>query len=456
MQKVLWFRRDLRTHDSMLLAQEGEVLPIFIFDTDILKDLPKHDRRVSFIFEHVVKLKAELKTMGLDLALFYGTPLEVFTYLKTLGFEDVYASVDYDAYAKERDAKIAEQLSFHTLHDCYLFDPNEVLKKDGSPYLVFTPYYRACKELYTQFYALKYTKAQQSLSNFDYNELWSIQNGIKTPLHVKIESLGFESLHVNILSPEKALETFTCKVDAYDEKRDFLDIDATSHLSVHLRFGTLSIRAVVRYLIALKKQGHTTEPFFRQLIFREFYAYLLFHFPHLAWENYKYTPPILDDAETYERFISAKTGYPLIDAAVTELLTSGLMHNRARMVVGSFFTKHLMLPWQKGEAFFAKHLLDYDASANVLSWQWCAGTGIDPQPYFRIFNPYAQSLKFDKEAHYIKRYLPLLKDIPASLLHNEAYLLSHDISGYPRPIIEHDKARKRFLSSFKKFNTYQK
>ncbi|WP_263832720.1 cryptochrome/photolyase family protein [Sulfurospirillum oryzae] len=448
MKKILWFRRDLRIQDSMLLSIDGEVLPLFIFDTNILNGLEKNDRRVSFIFEQVLKLKSDLKAMGLDLALFYGTPHDVFTYLKTLGFHDVYASVDYDACAKERDAKIAEQLSFHALNDCYLFEPNEVLKKDGSPYLVFTPYYRACQALYTQFYALKYKKGNQSLVNFEYNELWSIKSETKTPLHVKVESLGFEPLHVNILEPQKALEIFTCKLDSYDEKRDFLNVNATSHLSVHLRFGTVSIREVVRFLTAQKAQGHNTEPFFRQLIFREFYAYLLYHFPKLAWENYKYSPPISNDTEVYERFISAQTGYPLIDAAITELLTSGLMHNRARMVVGSFFTKHLMLPWQKGEAFFAKHLLDYDASANILSWQWCAGTGIDPQPYFRIFNPYAQSVKFDKEAHYIKHHLPLLRDIPATYLHKEAYLMTHDIAGYPKPIIGHESARKRFLSAF--------
>ena len=448
MKKLLWFRRDLRIEDSMLLATKGEVLPLFIFDTNLLNVLEANDRRVSFIFERVLKLKADLKAIGLDLALFYGTPLEVFTYLKTLGFEEVYAAVDYDAYAKERDNAISSVLHFHALNDCYLFEPNEVLKKDGSPYLVFTPYYKACKQIYTQFHALKYVKADQSLANYDYDVLWSIQNGIQTPLHVKLESLGFASLHVNILEPQKALEIFTCKIDAYEEKRDFLDADATSHLSVHLRFGTISIREVVRYLVALKKEGHPTEPFFRQLIFREFYAYLLYHFPKLAWENYKYSPPVSNDEEAYARFILAQTGYPLVDAAITELLETGLMHNRARMIVGSFFTKHLMLPWQKGEAFFAKHLLDYDASANVLSWQWCAGTGIDPQPYFRIFNPYAQSLKFDKEALYIKRYLPLLRNVPSASLHNEAYLLHHSIAGYPKPIIAHESARKRFLASF--------
>ncbi|MBP1679884.1 MAG: deoxyribodipyrimidine photolyase [Proteobacteria bacterium] len=449
MKKVLWFRRDLRVHDSMLLATEGEVLPIFIFDTNILNALEKEDKRVSLIFEQVLKLKAALQALGLDLALFYGTPLEVFTYFKTLGFGEVYASVDYDSYARKRDEEIAELLSFHPLNDCYLFEPNEVLKKDGSPYLVFTPYYRACKELYTKFYVLEYKRAEQSLSNFDYSVLYSIHEGVKTTLPlITIETLGFKRTHVELLSAEKTLERFAPKIDKYSEHRDFLDMDATSHLSVHLRFGTISIREVVRFLVHLKAQGHDTEPFFRQLIFREFYAYLLYHFPKLAWENYKYNPPTSNDTEAYERFINAQTGYPLVDAAVMELLTTGVMHNRARMVVGSFFTKHLMLPWQQGEVFFAKYLLDYDASANILSWQWCAGTGIDPQPYFRIFNPYSQSLKFDKEARYIKRFLPQLQDVPSPLLHKEAYLMTQDIKGYPKPILGHESARKRFLSSF--------
>lgn len=448
MKKVLWFRRDLRVHDSMLLATHGEVLPIFIFDTNILNALEKDDKRVSFIFEQVTKLKAELEALGLDLAIFYGTPLEVFTYLVTLGFGEVYASVDYDSYARKRDEEIAELLSFHKLNNCYLFEPMDVLKKDGTPYLVFTPYYRACKELYTKFYVLEYKRGDQSLSNFNYRALWSIHGGAKTALPLALDALGFERVNVALLSPQKTLETFAPKIDNYATDRDFLDKDATSHLSVHMRFGTISIREVVRFLVQLKAQGHETEPFFRQLIFREFYAYLLYHFPKLAWENYKYNPPTSNDAEAYERFINAQTGYPLVDAAVMELLTTGVMHNRARMVVGSFFTKHLMLPWQQGEAFFAKHLLDYDASANILSWQWCAGTGIDPQPYFRIFNPYSQSLKFDKEAKYIKRFLPQLRDVPAALLHKEAYLMTQDIADYPKPIIGHESARKRFLNSF--------
>lgn len=448
MKKVLWFRRDLRVDDSMLLAQDGEVLPVFIFDKNILDTLQKDDKRMDFIFKSVLALKENLQKIGLDLAIFYARPEEVFSHLALLGFHDVYASVDYDAYARQRDARVGDLMHFHPLPDTYLFEPYEIMKKDGSPYLVFTPYYHAAKQIYTKFHVLSYTKGKLFLHPFDYSNIFEVRNGGLLPLHVKIESLGFQSLHVNYPLAHEKLSTFKHKLIHYAKERDFLNLDASSHLSVDLRFGTISIREIVRQLASFKKEGFDTEPFFRQLMFREFYAYLLYHFPDLAWKNYKYQTPALFDEKAYEAFCHAQTGYPLIDAAITELLTTGEMHNRARMVVGSFFTKHLMLPWQKGEAFFATHLLDYDASANVLSWQWCAGTGIDPQPYFRIFNPYTQSKTFDKEAHYIKKHLPCLQPIPTKHLHDETYLLSHDIEGYPRPIIQHEVARKRFLSSF--------
>ena len=437
MKKILWFRRDLRVDDSMLLAQDGEVLPVFIFDKNILEKLDHNDTRVPFIFQAVLKLKADLQALGLDLAIFYSTPMEVFTHLLDKGFDAVYASVDYDAYARQRDEEVASLLPFHALNDCYIFEPNEILKSDATPYLVFTPYYKAGKQIYTKFHALSYTKGVHTLAEYPYKN------------SISLESMGFSSTPLAYVSPKEKLHRFSKKIESYTIERDFLASDATSHLSVDLRFGTISIREILRTLIALKKEGHDTEPFFRQLIFRDFYAYLLYHFPTLAWKNYKYDTHVSFNEAYFEAFCKAQTGYPLIDAAITELLTTGDMHNRARMVVGSFFTKHLMLPWAEGEAFFAKHLLDYDASANVLSWQWCAGTGIDPQPYFRIFNPYAQSKKFDKEAHYIKKHLPCLEHIPAKCLHDEAYLMTHKIAGYPKPLIAHESARKRFLSSFK-------
>ncbi len=449
MKKILWFRRDLRVHDSMLLSQEGEVLPLFIFDKPILDTLDKNDRRVDFIFKAIMKLKADLKALGLDLALFYGTPEDVFTYLATKGFYDVFASVDYDAYAKQRDANVAQILTFHPLNDTYIFEPHEVLKKDGTPYLVFTPYYLTCKQIYTKFHALSYTKASHSLVPFAYDTLFSCTKDEIVPLHVNIENIGFKALHVNYPTAYEKLEALSLKLDHYEKDRDFLFLDASSHLSLDLRFGTLSIREVLRYLSLQKHAGKQTEPFFRQLLFREFYAYLLHHFPSLAWKNYKYATPQSIQSSFYKAFCTAQTGYPLIDAAINQLLQTGQMHNRARMIVGSFFTKHLALPWQMGEAFFAKHLLDYDAASNILSWQWCAGTGIDPQPYFRMFNPYTQSKKYDANAVYIKQWLPLLRNVPAQSLHVEEKVFSLDIENYPKPIIRHADARKKFLAFFK-------
>ena len=453
MKKILWFRRDLRVHDSMLLAQEGEVLPLFIFDKHILESLDKNDRRVDFIFKALIKLKADLKDIGLDLALFYGTPEDVFTYLAKQGFHDVYASIDYDAYATQRDAKVAQILTFHPLNDTYIFEPNEVLKKNGSPYLVFTPYFLTCKQIYTKFHALSYTKASHSLASFTYNALLSCHNNTISPLHVSMESIGFKALHVSYPSARERLETFAPKLDEYEKNRDYLFLDATSHLSVDLRFGTLSIREVLRYLSYQKQQGKKTEPFFRQLIFREFYAYLLYHFPSLGWKNYKYATPIAIQEQYYEAFCTAQTGYPLIDAAINQLLQTGHMHNRARMIVGSFFTKHLCLPWQMGEAFFAKHLLDYDAASNILSWQWCAGTGIDPQPYFRIFNPYTQAKKFDENVSYIKHWLPQLSSFSTKELCSEDFLAKLALHNYPMPIVRHAQARQNFLDAFKHANT---
>ena len=261
MKKILWFRRDLRVDDVMLLSQKGDVLPIFIFDKNILNTLPKNDKRVDFIYKAVINLKLELQKIGLNLAIFYSTPLEVFRYLKALGFDAVYASVDYDAYARQRDKEVGECISFFALNDSYLFEPNEVLKSDGTPYRVFTPYYHACKQIYTKFHALSYVKEEQKLLPFNYNNILEVRDERVLDLHVSLESLGFTSLHVKTPSPLQKLEVFKDKIATYAQKRDFLDEDASSHLSVDLRFGTLSIRHIVRTLIALKKGGIDTEPF---------------------------------------------------------------------------------------------------------------------------------------------------------------------------------------------------
>jgi deoxyribodipyrimidine photo-lyase len=227
-----------------------------------------------------------------------------------------------------------------------------------------------------------------------------------------------------------------------------MGLEATSQLSTDLRFGTISIRAVLRWMLTQKKSGIDTEPFFRKLIFREFYAMLLYHFPHLSERNFRYPFKGLPNDAYYKAFCTAKTGVPIIDAGIRELLTTGEMHNRVRMITASFFTKNLLLPWQWGEAFFAQHLNDYDASSNILSWQWSAGTGVDPQPYFRIFNPYTQTKKFDKEAHYLYKWLPQLATIPPKILYQEEKLSALRLEEYPTPIVNQKISAKRALEYF--------
>jgi deoxyribodipyrimidine photo-lyase len=434
--RILWFRRDLRTNDNPLLSYGGEVMPIFIFDTNILNDLASNDKRVSFIYEQVQNLKTNLQKSGLDLYIFYGDPVEIFSRLKKLKPLEVIASIDYDAYAVARDAAVAQMVPFTKIQDSFIFDADEVVKADGSPYLVFTPYFNKAKALYTPACALCHTTKPHRLYPY------------KSP-QPTLESMGFQKVAHNVQTPQKLFTQLQSKLHSYKQNRDYLNLDATSHLSVHLRFGTISIREVLRFLTACKKEGLQTYDFFRQLVFRDFYAYLLYHFPKLEHDDYKNLVAYEQNDSYFQAFINAKTGIPIIDASITELLTTGNMHNRARMITASFFTKHLLLPWQKGESFFAAHLLDFEKSSNVLSWQWAAGTGIDPQPYFRIFNPYTQSKTYDKEASYIKRWLPQLQNVAPKNLHDEAFLSANKIRNYPSPIVMHQFARARALAARK-------
>jgi deoxyribodipyrimidine photo-lyase len=433
-RQILWFRRDLRVEDNPLLSLESEVFPIFIFDTNILNKLKKNDKRVGMIFYFVQELKKKLQNLGLDLKIFYGDPLEIFKSLPLEDFDEVIASGDYDEYAKDRDTEISRLIYFRYLNDTYLFKPKEVLKSDGSAYLVFSAFYNKALPLLKAKNMQKHIKTPQTLYDYDYKSSLSL------------EFMGFEvqDFFSNI-DIKKRIKEFKLQVKDYKTDRDFLHLDATSNLSVALRFGLISVREI--YIEFSVLEGG--EAFVRQLIFRDFYAYLLFHFPHLQTQNYKGKFNGIQNEQKFERFCTATTGVPIIDAGVRELLQTGMMHNRVRMVVASFFTKDLLLPWQFGEVFFAKHLLDYDASSNILSWQWSAGTGIDPQPYFRVFNPYLQSKKFDKDAVYIKKYLPQLKDIDAKYLHNEEYLLKTDIKNYPKPMLEHKSAAKIAIEKFK-------
>lgn len=446
MKRILWFRRDLRIKDNPLLSFDGDVLPIFIFDTNILNNLLKEDKRVSFIFWHVEMLKKELLACGLELKIFYAKPEDVFDFLlKEQNFDEVVVTGDYDAYAKERDLQISHKIHFCYIQDTYIFKTNEVLKDDDSAYLVFTPYYKKARRLLEQKDIKEYTIGLQKLISDDYEGIIKIDNKQSVKLPLSIESIGFEKVAVDTTNPYEKLQNFSNKLGSYQEQRDYPMSDATSSLSIDLRFGTIGVREILRTVLPFQN----AEPFVRQLIFRDFYAYLLFHMPRVENKNYKYSFNGIEDEQKFQAFCEAKTGVPIIDAGVRELLQTGNMHNRIRMVVASFFTKDLLLPWQWGERFFAKHLLDYDKASNVLSWQWSAGTGVDPQPYFRVFNPYLQSKKFDKDGVYIKQYVPELWHVESKCLHDENYLFKVKTQDYPKPIVLHKQVAKVAIEVFK-------
>jgi len=453
MKRILWFRRDLRIDDNPLLSFESEVLPIFIFDTNILDSLSPNDRRLTFIFNALQRLKQSLRDIGLDLAVFYGKPVDVFSWLIQYSpFGEVCASGDYDHYARTRDRDISHLLPFNYVHDTYIFKPDEILKSDGSPYLVFTPYYKKVKEHFNNTHMTYFHPAKQHPILFDYGSIHHIDASMHKSLPFLLQSIGFEPQMLNDNQkrlPEEKLSHFETKLSGYSKMRDYPSLDATSELSTDLRFGTISIRSVLRWLFGNNFSEADTEPFFRQLVFREFYAMLLFHFPDLEWKNFRYPFTGIENLEYFNAFCSGRTGVPIIDAAIHQLLQSGEMHNRTRMICASFFTKNLLLPWQWGERFFAEHLMDYDASSNILSWQWSSGTGVDPQPYFRIFNPYTQTDKFDKDGVYIKQYLPILSHLPSKILANEEQLQKLNIEGYPHPLVEHHSSSKEALSYFK-------
>lgn len=454
MRRILWFRGDLRVADNPLLAQGGEVLPIFIFDPDILSPLRRDDRRVTYIFDAVVRLKSELKTLGLDLILFYGRPGDVFDLLlQRSAFDEVCASGDYGTYERDRDRDVSHRLPFRFLEDTYIFSPDEVLKDDGTPYLVFTPYYNRAKRLFRPEHMQEYHPVMQTLIPWEGDAIHTLSHEGIEARPIDLASLGFKRASLTAAqrrTPIQKLDLFEAKLPDYALRRDFPSLDGISHLSVDLRFGTVSVRAVLRWLAGQKKRGVDTEPFFRQLVFREFYASLLYRFPYLRERNFRYRFSGIDDEVRFEAFRNARTGVPIVDAGIRQLLESGEMHNRIRMICASFLTKNLLLPWQWGERFFADRLLDYDAASNILSWQWSAGTGIDPQPYFRIFNPYTQTARFDPEGVYIKQYLPELRDLPAKLFADERSLLQSDIPGYPRPVVSHKESSAKALEHFRK------
>lgn len=431
MKEIVWFRRDLRVEDSALLHYaKDEVLPIFIFDTNILNQLQSNDRRVSFIYYWVLKLKLNLQRMGLDLAIFYGEPEDIFKrLLQKERFDGVVCSIDFDSYAIKRDRAIEALLPMERYGDSFLLHPQHILKKDGTPYRVFTPFYKSL-DFFTSQEQIELLAPNPKLKKiaFDYEHMPTLHDtGFET---MALESFLYES-------PEHIFAQFAPKIAEYKSNRDFFALDGTSKLSVHLRFGVLSVRK----LFNLVKAQQGGDFYIRELFWREFYNYLLYHFPHSEFENFndidiKWRKSKAD----FEAWCTGNTGVPIVDASMRYLNRTGLLHNRLRMIVASFLTKNLLIDWREGERYFAQHLLDYEASSNIGSWQWASSTGADSVPYFRIFNPYLQSQKFDSKAQFITQELPHLRHFSPKALHSEG--------GAMEPIVDIKSSRERALGAF--------
>ena len=395
MREILWFRRDLRITDSALLANANdEVLPIFIFDTDILKKLEPNDKRVTFIYQSVLQLKKSLQSIGLDLKIFHEKPINVFNRLANDQYDAILCSNDNDRYSLSRDKQIAKIIPMKSFNDSFILNPQVHLKSDNTPYKVFTPFYKSLYPIWKS----------DSLTLFERNtKLKKIMYDYEH--FPTLETLGFieQKLPSHLYkSGTELLELFIPKLNKYRIDRAFINLNATSNIATHLRFGLISPREVFN-TIKLHENG---DFYIRELFWREFYNYILYHFPYSEFENFNHKKILWrEDKKDFEAWCRGETGVPIIDAAMRHLNESGEMHNRLRMIVASFLTKNLLIDWRWGEQYFAKKLLDYEASSNIGSWQWAASTGADSVPYFRIFNPYTQAKKFDKDNEFINSVL---------------------------------------------------
>ncbi len=425
---ICWLRRDLRLNDQAALyhaLRSGHpVVVLFIFDREILDDLEdRRDRRVEFIHQTVTQLQADLHQHGSDLLVYYDRPMPVWEQiLKQYEVAQVHINHDYEQYAIARDAAVRELLEsqgipLYTYKDQCIFDRDEVLSKAGKPYSVFTPYSKAWKAKVNDFYLRSYP-TEKYFRQF-YQGSFS---GIPT-----LESMHFEAVG----EPFPAQEIPVDKIETYAEKRDYPALEATSRMSIHLRFGTVSIRELAR------EAQQLSPTYLNELIWRDFYFQVLHHFPHIntghafrmeydriQWRN--------NEAE-FEAWCEGRTGYPLVDAGMRQMNETGFMHNRIRMVTASFLSKHLLIDWRWGEAYFAKKLLDYDFSANNGGWQWAAGSGCDASPYFRVFNPALQAKKFDPKGEYVRKWVPEIDQVD-----------------YPDPIVEHETARERAIQTYRR------
>ncbi|TVZ14102.1 cryptochrome/photolyase family protein [Maribacter sp. MAR_2009_72] len=426
---IFWFRRDLRLDDNVgfLEALKGDfpVLPIFIFDTEILSKLPKDDARLNFIYDTSQQMRNELQeNHNSSLAMYYGKPKSVFAeLLKEYEIECVFTNRDYEPYAKVRDEHIEKLLAdndipFKTFKDQVIFEKAEIVKDDGEPYVVYTPYKNKWKENFDADKNLKIHYTSQHLHNLIAHT--------RLP-NLSLSDIGFEKSEIEV--PD--YDVTPTLIENYEDTRNFPALDyGTSHLGPHLRFGTVSVRKMIKKAIAEKN-----EVFWSELIWREFFMTILWHFPHTTDNAFK---PKYDRIEwrnnedEFDKWKNGNTGYLLVDAGMRELNNTGYMHNRVRMLVASFLCKHLLIDWRWGETYFAEKLLDYEMSSNVGNWQWAAGSGVDASPYFRIFNPMTQVDKFDKKKEYIKKWIP-----------------EYGTDDYPEKMVDHKKARERCLETYK-------
>ncbi|NER11913.1 deoxyribodipyrimidine photo-lyase [Leptobacterium flavescens] len=425
---VFWFRRDLRLDDNTGLLQAlksgYKVLPVFIFDPSILDSLEKDDSRVSFIHRSLENLNIQLKDHHSSIAVYKGTPLSVFkSLLHEYNIQAVYTNRDYEPYAMKRDAEINEFLNsasveFHTFKDQVIFEKNEIVKEDGTPYIVYTPYMKRWKAILHS--------GRYNYSPVDGSSLRSYFYKGKDLPWLSLKEIGFQTSDIKVLP----FNISPSRINTYEARRNFPGIEGTSGLSPHLRFGTIGIRTVLKK--ALEEKNET---FLNELIWREFYMQILWHFPHTLTRSFKEKYDHIqwrNDEDEFRKWCKGETGYPLVDAGMRQLNKTGYMHNRVRMLVGSFLCKHLLIDWRWGEAYFAQKLLDYEMASNIGNWQWVAGCGVDAAPYFRIFNPDTQIKKFDKDLKYTRTWVEDLEEF-----------------SYPSPMVDHKLARERCLAAYK-------
>ncbi|SDL33656.1 cryptochrome/photolyase family protein [Kriegella aquimaris] len=427
---IFWFRRDLRLDDNIgflqALKADFPVLPIFIFDTEILENLPKDDARVTFIHTTLQEMRNTLqKDHDSSIALLSGNPEAVFKDLITeYDIQSVFTNHDYEPYAKKRDSSIKEflerhKITFKTSKDQVIFEKSEVVKADGDPYVVYTPFKNKWKE--------KFSADEHLVIHYTNGYLGNLIAHSRLP-NLSLSDIGFETASIKV----PAYDVTPTLIENYESTRNFpAKENGTSHLGPHLRFGTVSIRKMVKKAIAEKN-----EVFWNELIWREFFMQILWHYPETVSEAFRKKYDRIDwrNNETeFEKWKSGQTGYVLVDAGMRELNRTGYMHNRVRMLVASFLCKHLLIDWRWGEAYFSEKLLDYELSSNVGNWQWAAGSGVDAAPYFRIFNPMTQVDKFDKQKEYIEKWVPEWNDPKA----------------YPDKMVDHKMARERCLKVYK-------